>query len=420
MFATLLLLSTMLLRELGRLTPRTPGQRHCRAAMAAGSLAILLTGIYPEHLERDGDRNLDIAYSAAFALHALGLTAACTLTVAVPFAWMCVARHHLGDRVGARRLLAVRAAHVTLAMAASVAFAAVRAHADVSDYCEPLGGSAAACAAWPTLLPPACAAIQRPTRYRCAYVNNTLSADAERLLPSDYAALHRASCRKDQCTLYVNARSIACEFASLFLICTCAPCAFTSPPLSPCPTRGCPRMTLCAFRSLVSTYQGTRVRIRARVRVRSLVSTHSNPSQNQPPTHPSPLLLPSHGRPKSCLSPYPPCSARLCAASFRGRHSVAFRRSRVLPVVPLLPRLVPARLVRLPAAERPSLCHVCRHRYVAIWGITDARRICERVRPDLGYVASLADGPVLQPLRPQTSAHGQAVVSRVAAAHGVL
>eukprot|EP00962_Isochrysis_galbana_P022252 scaffold6621_cov112-Isochrysis_galbana.AAC.9 len=200
----------MLLRELGRLTPRTPGQRHCRAAMAAGSLAILLTGIYPEHLERDGDRNLDIAYSAAFALHALGLTAACTLTVAVPFAWMCVARHHLGDRVGARRLLAVRAAHVTLAMAASVAFAAVRAHADVSDYCEPLGGSAAACAAWPTLLPPACAAIQRPTRYRCAYVNNTLSADAERLLPSDYAALHRASCRKDRCTLYVNARSIAC------------------------------------------------------------------------------------------------------------------------------------------------------------------------------------------------------------------
>jgi hypothetical protein len=221
MFATLLLLSTMLLRELGSLNPRTRGQRHCRAAMCAGSLAILLTGIYPEHLELDGDRNLDAAYSAAFALHALGLTAACTLTVAVPFGWMVVTRHQLGDRVASRRLLAVRASHVALAMAASVAFAAVRAHADVTDYCQPLGGSAAACAAWPAMPSPACATIQRPTRYRCGYVNNTLTADATRLLPAEYVAAHRAACRKDRCTLYVNARSIACEFASLFFICTC-------------------------------------------------------------------------------------------------------------------------------------------------------------------------------------------------------
>jgi hypothetical protein len=226
MFGTLLLLSTMLLRELGSLTPHTRGQRHCRAAMAAGSVAILLTGIYPEHLEREGDGNLDVAYTAAFALHALGLTAACTLTVAVPFAWVCVSRYRLGGPSGARRLLAVRAGHVALATITSVAFALVRAHADVTDYCEPLSGSGKACAAWPTLTAPDCAAIQRPTRYRCGYVNSTLSADAQRLLPAAYVAMHGASCRKDSCTLYANARSIAVEFASLFFICTCARWAF--------------------------------------------------------------------------------------------------------------------------------------------------------------------------------------------------
>ena len=55
MFGVLLLLSTLLLREVGALEAHTRAHRRYRAAMGVGSLAILLTAIYPEHLERDGD-----------------------------------------------------------------------------------------------------------------------------------------------------------------------------------------------------------------------------------------------------------------------------------------------------------------------------------------------------------------------------
>lgn len=49
-----------------------------------------------------------------------------------------------------------------------------------------------------------------------------------RLYPPAFVAAHQSICRKASCTLYENARSIASEFATLFLIATCA-----RPPLQP-------------------------------------------------------------------------------------------------------------------------------------------------------------------------------------------
>ena len=223
MFSTLLLLSTMLLRELGSLKVHTRSHGRLRAAMCTGTLAILLTAIYPEHLERSDDVNLNFVYVAAYALHAFGLSCACILTVATPFVWICMERRRIVSRGGGWRLVAVRLVHVALASGASLNFGILRAHADVTDYCAPLSESPSACEAWPVLPPAACEAIVRPTHYRCAYFNNTLSADAERLLPPEYVALHRGQCRKSRCTLYANVRSIASEFASLFLISTYVP-----------------------------------------------------------------------------------------------------------------------------------------------------------------------------------------------------
>jgi hypothetical protein len=75
-----------------------------------------------------------------------------------------------------------------------------------------------------------------------------------------------------------------------------------------------------------------------------------------------------------------------------------------------------------PSAERLRRSACAPHRYVAIWGITDARRICERVGLNLDYGAGLADRPVLQPLRPVTSSDSRAPVPgvAVAVAQGVL
>ena len=99
----------------------------------------------------------------------------------MPFAWVCWERRALGGAAGWRRLIGVRALHLTAALIFALNFSLCRIRADVSDYCAPLSGDAAACVAWPALPVADCAAVQDQTRYRCEFVSQTLSEDEVRL-----------------------------------------------------------------------------------------------------------------------------------------------------------------------------------------------------------------------------------------------
>ena len=122
----------------------------------------------------------------------------------------------------------MRSAHLGLALAYAGAFAALKGHADVSDFCAPIA-SAAECGAWPPAA--ACDRLHRlggaaghrlPTSYTCAWDNASLTPVETLLYPREYVATHSGRCRKARCELYVNARSIALEFGVLLLVATYA------------------------------------------------------------------------------------------------------------------------------------------------------------------------------------------------------
>ena len=122
----------------------------------------------------------------------------------------------------------MRSAHLSLALAYGGAFAALKGHADVSDFCAPIA-SAAECGAWPPAA--VCDSLQRlsgaaghrlPTSYTCAWDNASLTPVETLLYPREYVATHSGRCRKARCELYVNARSIALEFGVLLLVATYA------------------------------------------------------------------------------------------------------------------------------------------------------------------------------------------------------
>eukprot|EP00966_Prymnesium_polylepis_P222969 5157541-Prymnesium_polylepis.1 len=52
MFTTLMLASIILVREFGTMPDATRSQRQTRAALVLGSIAMTLTGIFPEHFSR--------------------------------------------------------------------------------------------------------------------------------------------------------------------------------------------------------------------------------------------------------------------------------------------------------------------------------------------------------------------------------
>jgi len=63
------------------------------------------------------DGNLNPVFIAAYVLHLVGLALACVLTIAAPFAWAYRERHRLASSAsGRRRLVAVRATHLFLAV----------------------------------------------------------------------------------------------------------------------------------------------------------------------------------------------------------------------------------------------------------------------------------------------------------------
>ena len=203
--------------------PGHPRAARLRCVLVLGALAIVCTGVYPEHFSLD-PTDTNRFYAIAYGMHGFGLLVALSALVIAPFCWLACAARRLPP---ARRApaVALRAVHVAGLLTYMAAFGLLHRTADVSDYCAPIGG-AAACEAWPALPPAACARLghlrggrghRLPASYTCAWLNNTLS-EVERLLyPPAFAAAAGGACRKSRCDLYANARSVALEFGALLL-----------------------------------------------------------------------------------------------------------------------------------------------------------------------------------------------------------
>lgn len=256
-----------------------------RLAMTFGSVAVLLTAVYPEHYPRGAHNPFTLILGVGLDLHLLGLGLFMVLNVAVPYVRLLArARSVVATRHG--RSLAVRTLHfVTLLACAppapansppladarsplpvvcllggsrppphpslrygtdAVPYFVLREVApdDISDYCAPNtpalhGGShaaaAAACDAWPTLPPKKCAALEVLQRehvgteampsqatYTCEFVNASLTEQQALLFPEGYDAAHAGRCAKRACRLRDHAASVALEWGMLFLVSTYA------------------------------------------------------------------------------------------------------------------------------------------------------------------------------------------------------
>ena len=229
MFVTLFVASMLLTKEFARMPGRVNGRaRALKSGLAAASLLPCLTAIFPEHFSLDASDPELMLFATGYALHGLGLAIASLTLVFLPFVCTALALRAAPRPAHATHALLVRAAHLSLALAYAGAFAALRGHADVSDFCAPIA-SEAECAAWPPAA--ACARLGRlrgaaghrlPTSYTCAWDNASLTPVEALLYPREYVASHSGVCRKARCALYANARSIALEFGVLLLVATYA------------------------------------------------------------------------------------------------------------------------------------------------------------------------------------------------------
>ena len=233
-----------------------------RAASALGALCILFTAINPERFALDPTQPADELH-VGYDFHIMGLAVATALLVFMPFlrltSTVLCCRQPLTiltmptanvapstamvSRSRRLRVLLPRAIHVFVLLCYIVAFAIYRPHGpDISDFCSPisaanLGGStqraAAACNAFPSLKPTQCAEVARlakkgghvglrgsplPIRYTCGFVNHTLGEAESLLLPPAYTQMHGGECKKANCELLKNARSMVLEFGMLFLV----------------------------------------------------------------------------------------------------------------------------------------------------------------------------------------------------------
>jgi hypothetical protein len=216
--------------------------------------AVLMTAIFPERFTLDPTAP-DALLHVIYMMHVSGLAGMVTLLVMLPFLRVCYAARRLPTRTRMRALLP-RATHVGVLLSYAVAFVVLRAHgADISDYCAPITPSlfsgayahrsagadadaaqmaaassmaADACNAWPALPPARCAELRGmhgmrgapvPTRYTCAYVNESLSPAEAILYPPQVVRAHSGGrCLKARCKLLVHARSMTLEFGTLFLV----------------------------------------------------------------------------------------------------------------------------------------------------------------------------------------------------------
>ncbi len=226
MFVMLVLTSLMLVRAVASM----PGRRSRRArwrkrALTLGALLLAFTGVFPEHFATTDHTAPTSFFLGVYALHGLGILSMMVCWVFVPLGWLVGEARRLGWR-SRLRPLAARAAHALTLLVYLITYASFHTHADVSDYCAPIGDDAAACAAWPSLAPAACDALagtsmaghRIPVPYRCTYTNRSLSAADRILLPDAYARAHSGECKKGPCTLYANARSVSLEWGALFLL----------------------------------------------------------------------------------------------------------------------------------------------------------------------------------------------------------
>ena len=211
--------------------------------LAAGGVAILFTGIYPQKFETFANGAwVGEQYEYANYLHDGGLGACTVLLVLVPLALVCRATHALGTSRSRRqrlRIVTPRAALVAALLVYFCMYKMLRGHTDVSDYCSPIGATgappaqaAAACVAWPALAPSDCADVaanperysQRgssfPARYDCVWINHTLTDAQALLLPAPLVAARQGACTKGACGLFTNGRAMCLEFGMLFLFAT--------------------------------------------------------------------------------------------------------------------------------------------------------------------------------------------------------
>lgn len=228
---TIMLTSAFLVRDFAALHCVTNSQRRLRAGLVMGSLGLQLTGIFPMHFSKHAP-GTDNWYFYALSLHALGLVFAGTTLVNVPFVCFWRARHVL--RLDAKRLTGIRVVYVSAVSLYLLLFFVYRSVPDTSDYCA-LHTSSTECATWANMTQADCTALQQlapsyprmltiptghaaPVTYDCGWHTNLLSKEEKLLLPPAVSSSLDATCRKNNCTLYENARSIALEFGCLYLM----------------------------------------------------------------------------------------------------------------------------------------------------------------------------------------------------------
>ena len=156
MFVTLTLCSVVLGRDVATLP-----SGGTRTYLLGGALAIVLTGIFPEHFERGNSEAAGggVIYAGAISLHLLGLLIATNAFVVLPYfrllAHALRQRHH-SIWIDWRRIVLIRSVHFLSLVGFGSAFAALRTLPDNSDYCAPFKHDPAGCAAWPNLTVDAC------------------------------------------------------------------------------------------------------------------------------------------------------------------------------------------------------------------------------------------------------------------------